>query len=220
MAYQLSDLRQRVRGKLKDTSFNQTYVDDALNDAQLEIAGLFPWKHLEKIVSGALTVNEYTFEQQDDHQITTRLVLVHPTIDTSSFDISKNYLNPDDFFDRFPVPDAYASGRPYHWTEYGDQIYFDKPSDLAYLLRQYYNRLPVDMTADADVPDFTRDFREALVLGAWYRCEQQRRNFDYSALIERQFQDKIEDLITKLANRQMAVPEVVINGVQHNDWDY
>lgn len=220
MAYNLSELRRRVRRKLKDNSYNSGDIDDFINDSIQEIAEATHWSYLEKNVVGSLTVNEYTYEQQDDHDTTEKLILTDPTDASKYWVLTNNYLPHDEFFKRFPTPDSQDSTRPFYWTEYGDQLYFDRPADQAYKLRQFYYRLATDLSSDADVPDFPIKFRETIVLGATYRAEAQRRNFDISAVIENQFRDKLDSLIQKHAIKQLAAPEdLLINDRGHyEDW--
>jgi hypothetical protein len=218
VAYDLQDLRNRVRRKLKDNSYNGGDIDNFLNDAQTEIADLFHWPFFQKTVEGALTVDEYTYEQQSDHQLTNHIILIDPDNTTQSRNISKGYLTPDDFFERFPNPGAIPSAWPSYWTEYGDQVYFSCPVDKEYLFRQHYYRLPSDMATDNSTPDLPIDFREALVLGAHYRAEEQRDNYDFSAIVQKKFEDKVNDLIERYSTRQLAVP-IIFGGKPNNgDW--
>src|ERR1044072_8784697 len=102
MAYNLLDLRSRVRLKIKDSSYPAATIDGFINDAICEIADLYPWVYFQKVVSGSLTVGEYTYEQQDDHQTTGRLILLHPTQTTSRWDITKYRKTWEEFFDIYP----------------------------------------------------------------------------------------------------------------------
>ena len=210
MAYNLGGLRTPIRAKIKDSSYPSATIDGFINDAIQEIAELYPCKILGKIVSGTLTVDEYTYEQQADHYSTKKLILADPLDNTLYTDITKAYMPSDEFFECFPMPDVQTSGRPYHWTEYGDQLYFDRPVDKAYLLRQHYQRLPADLVADEDIPVFGVNFREAIVLGASYRCEEERDNYDIAATLQNRFNDKTGDIINRNTNDTMTGPDTVV----------
>lgn len=210
MSYNLLDLRSRVRTKIKDSSYSAATIDGYINDAIVEIADLYPWVYFQKVVSGALTVGEHTYEQQDDHQTTTKLILLHPTTTTSHRDLTK-YRKPwEDFFNTFPAPDTLDNSQPIYWTEYGDQIYFNCPANLAYLLRQFYQKIPTELSADADIPELPQNFREAIVLGASYRCEGERDNYDIKAVLQNDFGDRVSDLMMRFPNDTMAGPDTVI----------
>tara|TARA_R110000782_G_scaffold121417_1_gene212478 strand:- start:655 stop:1317 length:663 start_codon:yes stop_codon:yes gene_type:complete len=218
MAYDLNDIRTRVRAKIKDSSYSASNIDGFIDDAQMEIADLYPWQFFQKAVTGTLTVGDYTYELQDDHQTTERLIILHPT-DNSYRNITNNFLPADEFYIRFPAPDTQTNGQPLFWTEFGDQRYFNCPAGLEYRLRTYYRKIPTELSTDAQVPELPRNFREALVLGAAYRCEEERDNYDIAAVLQNRFNDKVSDLMTRLANTTTAGPDTVIGGFQmEDDW--
>lgn len=210
MSYNLLDLRSRVRTKIKDSSYDADTADGFINDAIVEIADLYPWTYFQKVVSGALTVDEHTYEQQSDHQTTTRLVIIHPTTVTSNWDITKYRKTHDEFFDLWPAPENLDSSQPHYWTEYGNQIYFNCPVNLTYTLKQFYQKLPTELTADGDIPELPRNFREAIVLGASYRCEEERQNYDIAGVLQNRFNDRVSDLIMRLANDTLVGPDAVV----------
>lgn len=211
MAYTLLDLRSRVRTKIKDTSYSASTIDGFINDAIEEIAGLYPFKWLAKLdTTGTLTVGDNTYANPSDHQSTIRLILVHPTTATSHWDLTKYRKKNDEFFNTWPAPDTLDNSQPIFWTEYGNKIYFNCPSDLAYDVRQHYQRLPTELSGDTDVPDLPRSFREVIVLGASYRCEEERQNYDIAGVLQNRFNDKVSDLIMRFANDTMAGPDTVI----------
>lgn len=210
MSYNLLDLRSRVRTKIKDSSYPAATIDGFINDAIQEIADLYPWVFLQKVVQGALTVGDYTYEQQADHQSTIKLVLIHPTTATSYWDLT-DYRKPfEEFFNLYPSPDALDNSQPVYWTEYGNQLYFNCPSDLAYYLRQFYLKVPTELTADADAPDLPQNFREAIVLGASYRCEEERENYDIAGILQNRFNDRTSDLMMRYANDTLTGPDTVV----------
>lgn len=210
MAYNLLDLRARVRTKIKDTSYSASTIDGFINDTIVEIADLYPWKYFQAINSDALTLDSNTYDQQSDHQTTTKLVLLHPTQTTSNWDITR-YRKPwEEFFDIYPAADTLDSSQPIYWTEYGNKIYFNCPANLAYLIRQYYQKVPTELDADADIPELPQNFREAIVLGASYRCEEERDNYDIAAILQNRFNDRVSDLIMRFPNDTMTGPDTVV----------
>lgn len=210
MAYNLFDLRSRVRTKIKDQSYAAATIDGYINDAILEIADLYPWIYFQKLFSGTLTIGSPTHVQQTDHQTTTKMALLNPTHPTSNLDIT-DYRKPwEEFFNRFPAPDTLNNAQPLYWTEYGNLIYFNCPADLAYLLRQYYQKIPTELSADGDVPELPQNFREAIVLGGSYRCEEERDNFDIAMMLQNRFTSRVSTLIERFANDTMTGPDTVV----------
>jgi len=219
MSYNLLDLRTRVRTKIKDTAYSASTIDGFVYDSIVEIAGIYPFSWFQKVADGDLTVGEYTFAQQADHESTIQLILIDP-VDTAAYhDLTPSRMTSSEFFNIYGVPDANDNAQPAYWTEYGNQLYFNCPVDKAYTLRQFYQKIPTELTADADVPELPIIFREAIVLGAAYRCEQERGNYDIAAVLENKFSEKVGDLIIRFANDSMAGPDtVVLPGRGGSDW--
>lgn len=219
MAYTLLDLRARVRAKIKDTSYPSATLDGFINDAIVEITDLYTFREMEKVVDGALTIGDYTFEQQDDHQTTRKLVCIDPDDPTRYFDITQNYMPSEAFFSVFPVPDAQDSTQPSYWTEYGNQFYFNAPVDKEYTVRQFYQKMPTELVAESDSPELPQNFREIIVLGAAYRCEEERGNFDIAGILQNRFNDRLSDLMMRFANNTLTGPDTVVTvGARTRSW--
>lgn len=199
MAYNLLDLTTSVQDDLKDPSFSSTRIRRYLNHAQRVIFNLHDLNFVEKAFSGTLTVGVYTYEQQTDHQATIGGALIDP--DTNSvIDLNENnYLASRDFFNRYGDVSIFDNGQPSEWTEFGDQIYFNRPADKAYEFIQRYYRVPTDMESDSDAPDVPVAFREVLELWALYRAEKYRGNHDIAATYRQEFDDELEALIIHYA---------------------
>lgn len=210
MAYSLIDIRSRVRTKIKDTAYPASTIDSYINDAIGEIASLYPFKQFQKVVDGSLSIGEYVYLQQEDHESTIRLILIDPVTTTSFFDMTARKVTSDRFFDLYGVPDANANGQPSYWTEYGNQMYFNCPANKSYTLRQFYQKTPTELELDGDVPELPLIFRESIVLGAAYRCEEERGNYDISAILQNRFADKTGDLMMRFANDSLGGPDTII----------
>ena len=200
MAYNLLDLTTNVLDDLQDPSFSSTRVRRYLNHGQKKIFNSHLFKFCEKSVSGLLTIGDYTIEQQSDHQTTINGILIDPTNNGRFVILNReNYLVHREFFKQFPDPSTQTQGIPSFWTEFGDQIYFDRPVDKAYTFRQRYYRVPTDLAADADVPDTPVEFRELLELWADYRAEKYRGNHDVAATYLQEFEDELEDMTIRFS---------------------
>lgn len=210
MAYNLLDLRTRVRTKIKDSSYSAATIDGFIYDAIVEIADLYTWSYFQAIDTSALVIDDNTHPLPDNHQSTTKLILLHPTNPTSHWDITRYRRSWEEFFDIYPAADTLTSSQPIYWTEYGGTLYFNCPSNLAYQLRHYYQKTPTELTDNDDVPELPQNFREAIVLGASYRCEEERDNYDIAGVLQNRFNDKVSDLIMRLANDTMTGPDVVV----------
>lgn len=209
LAYDLLDLTTSVQDDLKDTSFSSTRIRRFLNHGQKVIFNTHEFKFCEKAVSGALTVGVFTYEQQTDHQATIGGVLVDPSATSNYWVMDEdNYLGHRDFFEEWPDPSIYPNGMPDRWTEFGDQIYFNRPVDKLYTFKQRYFRIPTDMSATTDVPDVPVTFRELLELWADYRGEKYRGNHDVAATYKQEFEDGLEAMALRHAPVISAGPTI------------
>lgn len=207
MDYTLLDLTTSVQDDLKDTSFSATRIKRYLNYGQLAIFNTHYFRFTEKSVVGDLTIGAYTFSQQSDHQATIGGVVVDPSDSNRRVVIDENnYLPHREFFEEFPDPSAEDAGMPSYWTEFGDQIYFDKPMDKTYTFRQRYYRTPTDMTISSSVPDVPQSFRELLELYADYRGEKYRGNHDVAATYKQEFEDGLEAMNLRYAEVTQVAP--------------
>jgi hypothetical protein len=209
MAYTLSDISQAVLDDLKDPGFSLTRIDRYVNRGQYAIFNTHMFRFCEKMVSGALTVGKYSYDQQADHQATIGGVLVDETNSTVQVLNLDNYLGHREFFERFPDPSKNGRGMPAYWTEYGDEIIFDKPVDKAYTFKQRYYRAPAALTLPTDVPQVPEPFRELLEFYALYRAEKYRGNHDVAATYKQEFEDGLEGMVLRFSEVQQAGPVVI-----------
>lgn len=98
---------------------------------------------------------------------------------------------------------------PAYWTEYGDEIIFDKPVDKAYTFKQRYYRAPAPLTLPTDVPQVPEPFRELLEFYALYRAEKYRGNHDVAATYKQEFEDGLEGMVLRFSEVQQAGPVVI-----------
>ncbi len=207
LAYTLLDLVTTVQDDLKDSSFSATRIKRYLNYAQELIFNTHMFRFTEKSVVGSLTIGEYTYDQQTDHQVTIGGVLVDPIDSTQKVILDeRNYLPHREFFAAFPDPSAEDNGMPGFWTEFGSQIYFNVPVDKAYTFRQRYYRFPTLMSSDSDVPEIPQAFRDLLEFYALFRAEKYRGNHDVAATYKQEYEDGLENMTIRYANVTAVAP--------------
>lgn len=209
MAYNLLSLQTAVQDDLGDTAFNTTRITRYLNYGQQAIFNTHMFRFCEKSVSGALTIGKYTYNQQDDHQSTIGGILYNPTSTSSQLVLDEdNYLAHREFFDRFPAPELQTNNMPSYWTEFGNQIYFNCPVDVAYTFKQRYFCVPVDIT-DVVAPTVPVSFRELLELYADFRSEKYRGNHDIAGTYKQAFDDELENMVLRYAEATQLGPVVM-----------
>lgn len=205
MAYNLQDLQTSLLDDLKDASFSTSRLTRYLNAGIFRIFNTHMFLFTEKAVTGGLTTSKYSFNQQADHQSTIGGVLIDPTNTTYRIILNKdNYLPHREFFANYPDPTIYPNAPPSIWTEFGNQLYFDRTLDKAYNFTQRYYRLPTALVATTDVPDVPESFREVLEYYARSRAEEYRGNLDIAGVFLQKFEDGLEDMVLRYNPRQVA----------------
>lgn len=209
MPYTFGYITDGVLDDLNDPSFNRTRVDRYVNHGLNAIFNTHMFKFCEKAVVSTLTIGEYAYNQQDDHQATIGGSVTDETTGTTFQLSADNYLGHREFFERYGDPASREAGLPECWTEFGNELLFDKPVDKAYTFKQRYYRTPTELTLSADVPDLPPSFRELLEFYALYRAEKYRGNHDVAATYKQDFEDGLESMVLRYAEVQQVGPVVM-----------
>ncbi len=213
MAYTVADLQSSVQDDLHDPSFNATRILRYLNNAQNHIFNTHMFKFCERAVVGSLTIGADNYAQQSDHQTTIGGSLSDGTNVVLQLDGS-TYMPHRQFFDLFPAP-TMSNGRPSRWTEFGNQLYFDRPVEAAYTLRQRYFRMPAQLTAAGDVPTVPESFRELLEQYVMCRAEKYRGNHDFAATYKQEFEDGLESMVLRFSEATQVGPTTIASARMH-----
>jgi hypothetical protein len=209
MSYNLGALSAAVQDDLKDPNFSLTRIDRYVNRAVEAVFNTHMFRFCEKLVTGALTIGEYAYDQQSDHQATIGGVIIDETNGNLVVLNADNYLGHREFFEQYPDPSSNSRGMPSVWTEFGDEIIFDKPCAKAYTFKQRYYRHPAELVNATDVPEVPRPFRQVLEDHAKASCEKYRGNHDVAALYKQDFEDGLENMVLRFSEVQQAGPVVV-----------
>jgi hypothetical protein len=160
-----------LQDDLKDASFSTSRLTRYLNKAQNLIFNTHYFRVTEKAFTGTLVDTNHTVAQQTDHQATIGGTLIDPD-DTSRRVVlnERNYLPHRQFFETFPDPATETAGMPSHWTEFGQDVYFNCPADKDYTFNQRYYKTATVLSAAGDIPSVPEAFRDLLELFALHRA--------------------------------------------------
>lgn len=208
MAYNLLDLRTRIRAKINDTAYPSSKIDGFIDDSQNEIAGLFPFPQLRTKTKVTCAPGDVSIALPDNHMLTSKLQYVDQQ--GAVRDISDYVTAPEYFDSEYSDATNNQPGAPDVWSEYGGMIHLTRPTNYAYEFYVVYQRIPTELTTETSVPDFPRNFREAIELGAVYRIEEERGNDDIAAVRQNRFNDRTSDLIMQYVNTTSVAPDFVI----------
>lgn len=209
MSYTLLDLTTEVQDDLQDSTFNASRIARYLNYGQSLVFNTHMFRFCEKSVTGSLTTNDFTYDQQTDHQATIGGIVYDPNNTSSRLILDdRSYQAHREFFDCVPDPSLITAGMPSHWTEFGDQIYFDKPVAGNYTFKQRYYCFPTTIDSGT-APTVPVAFRELLVMYADFRSEKYRGNHDIAGTYKQEFDDGLENMVLRFAEATQVGPVVM-----------
>ena len=188
MIYTLETLKNLLRKRLQDEDFDGDTLTHFLNQSQSEILGEDKYPFMQRI-------DQYTADEKGEISL--------PPFYAGTFYIyakkcgqpreELNYMAPEEFFD-------HTSKHSMVYTVFANtlfyQIYKDKDcSDFN--ITHLYLVNPLPLVNETDVSPIPEQYVEALLLGALYRAEQLRDNFDFAQI----YQNKQEELLTNMKLR-------------------
>lgn len=168
--YDCKLLVDEVKKRINDQEYSDDVIISFLNSAQLEILGEEAYPFLEKIHSYD-SIGEGEMALPLDYQSTFQVLLDGRPLEYMPY---KSYVNQS-------VAGCY--------TIYGNRLFFRSFSETPAELRLFYLAKPYIMGRD-DEPLIPYEFMEILILGALWRVEENRDNFDF-ATVYRQHQDEL-----------------------------
>lgn len=193
MSLTLDYMRGLVRSRLDDTSFEQTYLDQALREAQWDILRNRNFTFLEKTSTVVLTAatNTVPFPTDINSLIGVRLIATG----ILSYDISENFVNYADFKLGSPEPIPAQSTTPQSWTSFAGNVVFPYFADKNYTVTFDYVRSPTNPLVGTDIFDIPDEFQELLKIGAYIRIAKREDDYDVRDAELIDYQRLLQDLV-------------------------
>jgi len=173
----LAQIRQLVRDRLDDSTFDGGIIDRNINNYIFAITGMHDFVFLETsatpptITSGNNTINLPT-----DYQHMNSLRLTAPS--NYITDLKDNYVSRNDFDRQYPSPLSNPAGTPVWWKEYAQQLVFNQPADQTYTYALDYQKAPSLLVSDSDVCVIPNEFIECVVSGTTFRLQNRDDDYD------------------------------------------
>lgn len=210
MAYDLADVRTRVKNKLDDTDFSNALLTQFINDEQREIFNTYEFPFNQAIdTSKSLDASEFSFTLPTDLQSLKTMEVTSP--ENEEYDLTKYYMDFTTFKRIYPQQDNESTGQPSYWTMYGDTVEFAWPADKTYTFRIYYLKAPTTLVNDADVPEIPEAFSEVLVLGAYIRALEFNDDNDISQYQRSIRRDLLQGMLLRYSPRVTGKQAVMRN---------
>lgn len=182
----------------KDPSFPRGRVLSYIQRTEDSVLGHNRFKFSETNVEEALQPSALTYDFDCNHQEVISIFLV-----SEGSPSRLTYLPNAAFFDRYPTPESNDPGAPQHWTDFGGELYWDRPLDKQYTLKLQYNAAQDRLTDDANcVPTIPVEFSEILLRGAQAGIESYRENYAVEATHLRRVEEVSEDFLGRYGLRK------------------
>jgi len=175
--FTLGDIRNSVKRKLDDPSFDDAIIDEAANDFQFELFNDNRIRFMEQ--NTAITIGSGAAESADlpsDFMNLIRATMIYSG--TEFVNITKNEMDYDGFMDKYANYSVASAGRPLEWTFFGERLRFAAPSSGTFSINIDYMRSPVLMVNATDQCELPINCRELMTLGTLQRI--MRINEDYN----------------------------------------
>ena len=208
MAYDLADIRTRVRNRLDDTTYDAGVIDEFINAINRQTLNSYVFPFMEKTFSGTLAMGASTFLLPVDTQTVISFRITAPDESAGFLD----YLPFREFDQMYPDPGAVAGGTPIAWTFVNNNFKVYPKTDQVYELDLRYVKKPVELVNDTDVPDLPESFSEILVLGAHQRALERDDSYNEAQVVEQKVEQLVEDMVGRLVTRQIGSPHVMGTG--------
>ena len=175
--FTLGDIRNSVKRKLDDPSFDDALIDEAANDFQFELFNDNRIRFMEQ--NTAISVSSGSAESADLPSDFMNLIRATVLYSGTQFQNITDYeVDYDSFMNKYANYSVAATGQPLNWTFFGERLRFTQPSNGTYPINIDYMRSPVLMVNATDQCELPINCRELMTLGTLERI--MRVNEDYN----------------------------------------
>lgn len=175
--FTLGNIRNSVKRKLDDPSFDDAIIDEAANDFQFELFNDNRIRFMEQNTAISVTAGaSESVDLPNDYMTLIRATMLYsPTQPQNITDYEMDY---DEFMEQYATYSVAPAGKPLEWTFFGEKMRFNRPSDATYSINIDYLRSPKIMTTATDTCELPINCRELMTLGTLERV--MRVNEDYN----------------------------------------
>jgi hypothetical protein len=211
MADTLATMRTKVKFELGNKSGIDTVIDDAINDAIIEVAQTFQPQELIASASGSAANQTSSYSFSSIFSVTDVLAIIGVRNTTDDYRLKNGSLLE---FMLEPKLTTQSSnfGRPNKWTRQGNNLilYSQIPDSTARTIEIYYVQRPAELTADADTFPLNREWERPVALLASSYVWGSLNNSEKAQLKDQQYQSTIvrrdtpEELEDESPERQLV----------------
>lgn len=205
MAYNLGTLRTRIQGKLDNTAFDASLLNQFINDGlrDVVIQAKPQLYRAEATYTTTIGANSLTTSATDV------LVPINMRLFTPvNYAMVLPYVEYEDMDIVYPNLSLVGTGPPIAWSVFGGTPILVNNADALYTLKSKYLTAPAELVSDSDVPLLPVTFSEILVLAGYRRALEHDDDFDQAQVVQQQINVKTQDMTTFL-KPQVGTPHVM-----------
>lgn len=211
MAYTLTDIRTKVRNRVRDSGYDSTEITNYLNDTQNDVFNEYRLPFMEDTED--YTLASGTADITNGTGLPTNFVTPISLFVTSSGSektlVFRDIREMDELYPDFTDSTTYPNNAPSVAYKFAQTInVFPKPN-AAYTVTLRYLKKPTLLSADADIPSLPSEFEELLVVGAAYRVLQVKDNYDQAGILENKYKELLDKLVMKYTRNQVGRPTLM-----------
>lgn len=202
MSYNTGSLVTKVQRRIRDTGYSSAEIKEYINDSQNDVYNEYRLRFMEdsEDYTLAVGVSDLTNGAGLPTNYVQALDIINTTAGKQSTLIYTDIRN---------INDLTATGEPTHWYIFDDVINVYPTPTTADTLKLRYYKKPVELSADADVPEIPSEFQELLVVGAAYRCLQVKDNYDQAGILQNKYDEILDKLVYKYSQSQVGQPTIM-----------
>jgi hypothetical protein len=209
MAYTLETIRNKVKSRIQDQDFDNTLINDFINDEQRELFAYYDLPFNRTTQSVLINQGEHSFALPAGHQKTKALNVIAP--ENYDRELSQWYLPYNRFKEQFRPQDFVSETQLKWWTIYDDSIIFSNNADAQYTLEHDYLVAPTELVNNEDVPRLPEAYGEILVLGAMIRCHELNEDNDIATYQLAKKNQLVSAMLKRVSPQQSAKTGILRN---------
>lgn len=206
MAYTLGDIADKVRYRIKDSSYSSTEIRNYINDTINDIYNEYRLRFMETSTPFTLTANDPDITSGSGLP-TDFVQAINLSLTSSAYESVLQYKEHTEIDALYPDPTdttIHPANVPQYWYMFGEEINVFPVPNTAYTVKLKYYKRPTMLSSDADVPDIPSEFEEILVIGASYRIFQVKDNYDKAGVLENKYQELLDKLVARYSVSQVG----------------
>lgn len=207
MATPRSTIRTNVIARVGNSDFSTDLINQFINDANREIINKRIWPFMRNTETQAIVEDDSSFTLGAGVQRIETLRITLP--EDKERDITRFYLDPEDFDRKYPDLDNEATGTPRDWTLIDNTVQIAPYADGSYTFTVRYFALPTNLDEDTDNIDIPDDWQELLVLGVMKRVREYNDEYAEANVISNMFDEMLEDMLLRYYPEQQGRPIIM-----------